>query len=859
MDTVRMLPAQPATLIGRDADAARIRTALAADGVRLLTLTGPGGVGKTCLAVTVTASIAGAYQHGVCFVDLAPLSDPALVISAIGRALDIQETATEPLLMTVTRELQSRRLLLLLDNFEHLLDAASTVSELIATCPLLQILVTSRVALRLREEREVKVPLLAIPNDDHRHDPVSLIGVPAVALFVERARTARSGFSVTDANTATVAAVAARLEGLPLAIELAAARIKLMSAETLLQLFGRPLDLLAGGARDTPSRQQSVRATIAWSYDLLDGGSRATLRRLAVFAGGCTLEAAAVVAGEEGEQIGDVLDRMEPLVDAQLLRTEEQPDGSLRFRMLETVREFALERLEADGEAESTQRRHAEFFLALAEQAEPPIKSGERDVWLRQLDADLDNIRAALAWCRSNPAAVEIGLRLAATLDMYWHYRDHWREARGWLGSLLAIDVATIQPAVRAAALCEAGRLDVFLRNEDAHVPLDECVPMARALGETRTLAYALTWLSRLARDKGDNARGRAFAAEAVALFRTTADRWGLALALWYEATAPARLNDDAALPLTEESLRLFRELHDRWGMALGYELLANFQARRGNTAAARQAAENALELRRAEGVKYAIASSLGTLANILERDGNYRRAATAYDESIALRRELGLMHELATGLRRRGYVTHRLNQEKQALLHLQESLRINASHGYEPGMALTIAGIAAVTMAIGRPELAAQLAAAAQSVIDRAGWGNHAGERAAYERNIAAARADEGGMTRASAEVDGGPLTLQEATERALQIEPPVAAVTSFGRHAHLPDGITRRESEVLRLVAAGMSNREIAEALVVSVRTVEKHIARLYAKINARGRADATTYAVRHGLLSLDASAAP
>ena len=391
------LPAQPTVLIGRQRELARIRELLLSSRVRLLTLVGPGGTGKTRLGIAAAGAVANAFPSGVIFVDLTTAPAAPDVVPTIARALGLRDVGSHVRVDRLARHLSTRELLLVLDNFEHVLGAAPQVAELLTTCPGLKILVTSRAALHLRWEQELPVEPLDVPDASRHPLAASIKGVPSVALFVQRAQSARPDFALTDQNAAAVAAVCRQLDGLPLAIELAAVRTKLLSPQALLQRLDRRLAMLTSGPRESPPRLQTLRSAIAWSYDLLAPAEQALFRQLAVFVGGFSPSLAEAVC-RRNDTSGSVLDSIGSLVDKSLLRVQEQPDSEPRFSMLDTLREYARERLVAASEGDELQERHAQVFLQLAEEAEPHLVSSARDAWMRPLESEYDNLRAALTW-----------------------------------------------------------------------------------------------------------------------------------------------------------------------------------------------------------------------------------------------------------------------------------------------------------------------------------------------------------------------------------------------------------------------------------------------------------------------------
>jgi predicted ATPase/class 3 adenylate cyclase len=494
------LPVQPTPLVGREREVTEVSNLLRDEGVRLLTLTGPGGTGKTRLALQVAAEILDEFEGGVFFVPLANVADPTLVAPTIAGALDVREAGERPSDETLQNHLRDRQVLLVLDNFEQVVEAAPLVGELLAGCPDLKVLATSRSVLRVYGEREFPVPAMSLP-DPRRLPPIDeLADYEAIGLFVERARSVKVDFEITAQNAPAVAGICVRLDGLPLAIELAAARVKLLPPEKILQRLRRNrLKFLAGGARNLPERQQTLRGAIDWSYALLEEGERTLFARLAVFSGGCTLEAM-----EEICNIEDALEGAESLLDKSLIRREEPGRGEPRFAMLETIHEYARERLRERTDAEATHRRHAEYFLTLAEESEPLLGGPEQVAWFERLETENDNLRAAISWAIGHGEA-DLGLRLAQALRPFWYARGHYVEGRGWVARFLG----------------DLGEL--FVDAEDyarAEHLYEEVLVLSRQMDDAPTLVECLIELSHISLFQSDHQKAAVLGEEAVALSR---------------------------------------------------------------------------------------------------------------------------------------------------------------------------------------------------------------------------------------------------------------------------------------------------------------------------------------------------
>ncbi len=707
------LPTPPTALIGRERDVARVGAALTRPDVRLVTLTGPPGIGKSRIALAVAEAQRADFPDGVVFVALAPISDPALVLSTVAGALGVREAVGYSPSTGVQDYLRDRRLLLVLDNFEQVADAAPTVADLLLAAPALKILVTSRAVLHLRGERELAVPPLGLPPRVVT-TAADLAAVPAVALFVQCAQEVQPEFGLTSENAAAVAAICRRLEGLPLAIELAAARIKILPPAALLVRLASRLPLLTGGARDLPARQQTLHNAIAWSYDLLDPWEQALFRRMGVFVDGATLDAAEAVvrdpwsaaqdeepaAGSQRSDNSDAtagentapnpeprtqnselttahsaLDGLTALVDKSLLRLV-QSRGEERFLMLELIREYALEQLGASGEEEATRATHLAYFLHLAEAAQAQLSGSPTQVaWLNRLETEHDNLRAAGDWAATqSPAAAS---RLAAALGLFWQIRGHWSEGRERLAAALG---RLPQPSTtRTVLLLAAGRLAL---NQSDLAAAEGLFAAGRAdseqLDDPRNVANALIGLGQVAGGVNDFGLARARFAESLALRHISGDRLGNAAALRYLGDLSLMEGDPARTrAFYEQSLALYRERGDSWGVATLLTQLGHTIMSQGGYGQAQARFEESLAIQRELGNKSAIARTLNALVQLLLLQGDYGRTPPLLEESLAIQRELGSRTDLADELHLMGEAALYATDFDRATRLLQESLAI--------------------------------------------------------------------------------------------------------------------------------------------------------------------------------------
>ena len=645
------LPQELTSFIGRERELAEVRDLL--DHTKLVTLTGMGGLGKTRLLLQAAGDAMPDFPDGVWLVELAPLTDERLVWKAVAASLAIEEEPGRALLDALSDAVRDRWLLLVLDNCEHLIDAcAALVAQLLRAGAHLKVIASSRERLRVAGEQVYPVPPLRLPDPQRDLGVEALMNCEAVRLFAERAKAARPDFSLTPDSARAVVGICRRLDGIPLAIELASARLRSMSVAELDRRLDQRLRLLTGGPRDGLARQQTLRSTIDWSHDLLDDAEKALLRRLAVFAGGWWLEAAQSTCCGEPVASQDVLDLLGSLIDKSLVVAQER-SGSSRFRLLETMREYALEQLRNRNEAAAFQDRHLAYFLDLAETAEPEFRGSEQQAWMERLEGEHDNLRAALVWSCSPGGRMAEALRLAGALSRFWYVHGHLDEGRRWLATVIAAEPDGQVPPARANALFGAGALAWLQGNHPAAEALHEqALAIRRALDDRPGIAGSLNSLGLLARDQGRHAAARERLGESMAIFEALGDRRGIQTTLNNLGLLLKDQGDHAAArELIEKSLALSRQLSNRHGVAVALINLGNVASDLGDYDAAKTHYKEGLRLARELGDRLIVAASLNNLGNAACLQGDYPGARAMHAEGLAIRRELGARQGLADSL----------------------------------------------------------------------------------------------------------------------------------------------------------------------------------------------------------------
>ncbi|HST04138.1 MAG TPA: tetratricopeptide repeat protein [Chloroflexia bacterium] len=731
------LPSRLTRLIGRTPELSEASNYLLREDARLLTLLGPPGVGKTRLSIEVALDMRAHCSDGVFFVDLALVRDADMVFAAIAQTLGYKQSGSQDVLSHLAQVLKSKRMLLVLDNFEQVTQVAPEVVRLLESCPDLKVIVTSREALRVRGEQQLAVPTLPLPNPANPISPEELMGYASIALFLERGRSVNPSFRLTEENAAEVAAICTSLDGLPLAIELAAAHINVLSPAAMLARLDNRLTLLTDGARDLPSRHQTLRMAIDWSYDLLSQQEQTLFTQMSVFAGGCNLVALEAVCSPFG------VDHVETLVEKSLLQQREGVGGEVRFYMLQTIHDHAMERLEEiepvrGSDVEELRARHANYYLSVAQEAEQHLNSEDQEAWLDHLEEDHDNLRGALAWAISS-AEYDLAAHIAGTLLRFWEVRGYWSEGRRWLDAVLA-HRAALSARARAMATIAAGRLSYLQDDNDrAQSYFEESLKLHREVGDQPGVAQALGGLAYLAAKRGEREAARSFLEESLAVSRALGDRPKIARILTNLGRLAMEAGDyERAEALERDSLALFRDLHDKSGMAAVLANLGQLAAENEDYDTAIALLEESLVLNRELGDKGHIAWVLGDLGIATLAAGKYERSMAVYGEASKLFLELGDKSGWATSLFMRGVTLAYQGEYRSAASSFGQSFQVCLEIGDEAGCAWGIDGLAFVATTESQPVHAALLAGMAEALRDKTGYRIELIEHPLHERTLA-------------------------------------------------------------------------------------------------------------------------
>jgi predicted ATPase/DNA-binding SARP family transcriptional activator/DNA-binding CsgD family transcriptional regulator len=800
------LPAPRTSFVGREREIVELKRELAM--TRLLTLTGVGGSGKTRLALEVARDLVGAYPDGVWLVELAPLSESGLVSQAVAGALGVHEQQGRPVADVLVDTLRSKEMLLVLDNCEHLVEAvARLVDTLLDSCLRLRVLATSRELLNVAGEMNRPVLPLSVPASQREPAVAELEGSEAVRLFLERARQRNPSLALTPENAQAVAEVCRELAGMPLAIELAAARVGALSVEEITQRLKGSIKLLSGGGRTASERHQSLRGALDWSYDLLAEREQMLFRRLSVFGGGWALGAAEAVGTGDGIEEEVVLDLLSRLVDKSLVVAEANREGRVRYRMLEPVRQYAREKLEEGDGGDAVRRRHATFFLALAEEADPAVEGAQQQEWLERLEAEHDNLRAALQWSLEQGEDAELALRTGAALGDFWYLRGYFSEGRRWLEEALTKS----DPAPRAVR--------------------------ARALERVSQLALFQGDL-----DRAESASEEGIELKGVELFRTGGgDSVAAELKRMLGMVMANRGESQQAIELLEQSLAHSQEADSVRGMAISLFCLGSVRKAQGDFDRAVELLEEALTMLRESGDPALIASILAHLGMTFVFQGDLERATVVSEVAVAMLRKQKHRSFLADALDNLGWAALLRGDPEQARTLYAESLGLRQEVGDKLSTPETLEGLACEAGARGEVERAAKLLGAAQMLNEVIGHQQEAGARALQEPYLDAARSRLSEAEWGVAFTEGRNMGLEEAVEYALSEEGPATPLTTVPEQSSAeepPPTLTRREREVANLLERRFTSRQIASELHLSERTVEKHVANILRKLNLHSR---------------------
>lgn len=811
------LPAFLSNFVGREREMSQIKQLLASQ--RLLTLTGPGGCGKTRLAVEVAVRTVDDYPDGTWLIELAPLSNPGLVPEAIASVLAVHEKPGGSITRMLIDHLRSREALLLIDNCEHLVAACASLAEsLLQACPGMRIMVTSRESLGVPGEYVWNVPPLSLPepqpwrNPDSAREAVKVyLESESVRLFVERASSVSPGFTITEKNAAPIVEICRRLDGMPLAIELAVARVRTLSVQQIAQRLDDRFHFLTSGSRNAPHRQRTLAATLDWSYALLSEQEQKVLQRLSIFAGGSTLDAVESVCVGNGIESAQVLDTLSHLVEKSLVMADKPEPGEPRYRMLETIRQYALEKLTESGELDPSKNRHLNYFVEWVETAEPYLNGAEQLRWVELYEAERSNLRAALDWSLTGEERVEAGLRLAAACGRFWRLHNYFSEGRVRFSSLLSHPAAQKRTLARASALGHMANLMYLQSDYPAMKPvLEEALSICRELGDPLQgkLAFTLELMGEMATEEGDYKLAPVYFQEALGIFRKLNDQKGIGDILMQLGWASMRTGDlQKAQNLLEESLVVSETSGNKTNMAFAF-------------------------------------SGLGEAA---ARQGKYNHAKTLLEQGLSISREIRDEWITATLLGSLGWVAlcqHEFNSMRKIM---RESLEIRLDTGDKGGIAWCLEKLAKAKYEQDQLEQAAKLFGYAEALRAPIGSVIDPTDQPDYKRIILRVQSALGKEVFSAAWAEGQAMTLEQVIDYALaEPEPPAVEVSLKDKFG----GLTAREREVAALIAQGMPNREIAGTMTVREKTIETYVTRILGKLGFKSRVEVATWAIEQGL---------
>lgn len=808
------LPTVWTSFVGRGQELDEVTQLLSSS--RLITLSGAAGCGKSRLALRAARAVSDHYADGAHWIEFARLAEPALVPQTTAKALRIPEQANRPALERLCDALQDRDLLLVLDNCEHLLEACAQFVERLLSATDVSILATSREPLSVRGEKLYPVDPLSLPPSSFPPDDVGGIAqFDAIRLFVERARATVPAFELTADNASVIADICRQLDGIPLAIELASARLNVLTSEQIAARLDDQFALLPEATHITYSHHDTLRAAIAWSYDMLSTPEQVVLRRLSVFAGGCTLKTAETVSAGNGVEREQMLELLSSLVNKSLVVAKTLQRGKARYSLLESIRQYAQEKLIASGEEPAIRDRHLQYFVEVAEETEPKLKGEFQQLWLNWLEGDYDNIRAALTWSLESDQ-IEDGLRIAIAIYQFWTVRGYMEEGAAWLKRLLAQVNEDISALVHANALAYAAFLAEFRGDSAAQMVYGKkAAALAEALGDEETPALAWTL------------KAQAFGARA-------AD------------------DEETGFALYKQIVQLYRELGDRYNLGETLTTCGIAAMSLGNYDDARAMLEEALPLVREAGEPYSIAMLLNFSGDLARCEQTYARAKHAYEESIFLLRDLDAECQLASVLHNLGHTCLHLDNVDRARDLFDESMALQQAQHNTPGIGECLIGFAGLAISEELPAAGARLLAAAVALGGERVTTAWEATRLEYEEYLQRARAGLTEETFQAEQAAGRTLSLEQAVAYAQEVGDEAAQKATAARRAREKlDELTPREKEVAALIAQARSNAGIAKELVVSKRTVEKHISNIRSKLGFTKRAQIVRWAIESGVV--------
>ncbi len=856
------LPLLLEPLIGREQQEQAIRAFLLRPEVRLLTLTGTAGIGKTRLAIQVATDLNEIFTQGVCLVQLAPISDFNLVIPSIAQTLGLRDVEEYSLFESLKAFLQDKHLLLLLDNFEQVLEAAPALVELLLACPSSKILVTSRAVLHVEGEYEFSVPPLSLPDPHHLPGHEELAQYAAVALFVQRAQMVKPQLVLSSDNAAAIAQICIQLDGLPLSLELAAARSKLLSPQTLLGRLNHRLAVLTGGRQDAPTRQHTLRDTISWSYDLLNAEEQRCFRRLAIFVGGCTLEAAEAVCSAAADRSLPAMDLVASLLDKSLLQQSDQAGDEPRLLMLETIREYALERLADSGEVEAIEQRHAMYYLILAEHGDPELFGQQQHLWVNRLTRDSENLRAALLWLYGRRQHQEPLLRLAGSLGWFWYMCGRLSEGMLWLEHALRGTGQDVAVSARIKALCYEAFIALHLGQIDLHTSrAQECLTLARQQRDYRCFALASWSLVHYLLARGDVLGARVQAEETMAFVWIPGSRdedWSLACALNALGYVLLYQGDYAQTQdMFERATALFKKAGDLWLYGEMHLRLADVYLARGDERKGRALLDERVAIHAQADNSWATGWFLGLFGQIALRQGAIARARILLEAGLKRHQQLGDQQGQALIYALLAQAAANEQDFTVSRTLATQSLEIARTVHDSGSLILCLEELADVVAGQGEPAWAARLWGAAEHYREASHAPLPLVERLSRARHIEQAQGLLGKQIFAERWAEGRTLTAEQAiaasptpdpaSQRPVQGRPGQTSVAQ-----PLLDPLSERELEVLQLLAGGASNQEIALALVVAPGTVKLHMSHILSKLGVKSRTQAILRARDLGLLT-------